>query len=285
MGGIVATVAGGYLLAMGLLFVFQRQLLYYPSGERPSLETAGLAGRMTPVRLTTADGLELLAWYAAAAEGRPTVVYFHGNAGHIGYRADKVRPYLAAGLGVLLLEYRGYGGNPGRPSEDGLYADARAALDFLDGAGVAAGRRVLYGESLGSAVAVRMAAERAARLGEASGEARVGAIVLEAPFTSVPALAQSKFPIFPTRWLVRDRLDSLARIGAVRAPVLVLHGEQDQVVPIRFGRTLFAAANDPKEMRIFPAAGHEDLDAHGVAEAVLDFLGRHLAEKGDSPLS
>ncbi|HLB79994.1 MAG TPA: alpha/beta hydrolase [Dongiaceae bacterium] len=265
MAGIVATVAGGYLLALGLLFVFQRQLLYYPSGERPSLETAGLAGRMTPVRLTTADGLELLAWYAAAAEGRPTVVYFHGNAGHIGYRADKVRPYLAAGLGVLLLEYRGYGGNPGRPDEEGLYADARAALDFLDGAGVAAERRVLYGESLGGAVAVQMAAERAA-----------GAVVLEAPFTSVPEVGQSKFPIFPVRWLARDRLDSLAKIGAVGAPVLVLHGEQDQIVPIRFGRALFAAANEPKEMRSFPAAGHEDLDAHGIAEAVLDFLGRRL---------
>ena len=265
MIGIVATVAGAYLLALGLLFVLQRQLLYYPSAERPSLESAGLEGRMRSLRLNTADGLELVAWYAAAAEGRPTVVYFHGNAGHIGYRADKVRPYLAAGLGVLLLEYRGYGGNPGRPDEEGLYADARAALDFLDGAGVAAERRVLYGESLGSAVAVQMAVEGAA-----------GAVVLEAPFTSVPEVGQSKFPIFPVRWLARDRLDSLAKIGAIGAPVLVLHGEQDQIVPIRFGRALFAAANDPKEMRSFPAAGHEDLDAHGVAEAVLDFLGRHL---------
>ncbi len=269
MGGIVATVAGAYVLALGLLFVFQRQLLYYPSAESPSLESAGLAGQMRSLPLNTADGLDIVAWYAAAAEGRPTVVYFHGNAGHIGYRADKVRPYLAAGLGVLLLEYRGYGGNPGRPSEAGLYADARAALDFLDGAGVAAGRRVLYGESLGSAVAVQMAAERA-----------VGAIVLEAPFTSVPDIGWSKFPIFPVRWLARDRLDSLAKIGAIAAPVLLLHGEQDQVVPIRFGRALFAAARDPKEMRIFPAAGHEDLDAHGVAEAVLDFLERHLPEKG-----
>lgn len=266
MSLLIGLVAALYLSVLALLFVFQRNLLYVLSAERPSLAEAGLDGVMRAVSLTTADGLELVAWYRPPpAPGAPLLLYYHGNAGHIGGRADKVKPYLDAGYGVLLPEYRGYGGNPGRPTEQGLYTDARAALDFLASEGVSPAHIVCYGESLGTAVAVQMAIERGC-----------GALVLEAPFTSVAAVAQSRYPIFPVKALVLDKFDSLAKIGGLRCPLFVMHGERDRIVPIRYGRALFAAAPAPKEAKWFPEATHVDFEDFGGSAVVRDFLKRHL---------
>src|SRR5262250_2244954 len=185
MGVIIGIAAGFYLAALLALFVFQRSLLYVPNTGAPSLAEAGLEGAMESVQIKTTDGLQLLAWYRAPSSNPGLMlVYFHGNAGHIGDRGDRVRPYLDAGFGVLLVEYRGYGGNPGRPSEAGLYADARAAIAFLREAGVGNDRIVLYGESLGTGVAVQMASEGVG-----------SALVLESPPSSIPAVAQSRYPI------------------------------------------------------------------------------------------
>ncbi|MGF1640179.1 MAG: alpha/beta hydrolase, partial [Rhodospirillales bacterium] len=170
---IVGLVAAGYVVVVGAMFAFQRSMLYLPSTTTPLPATSGVP-EMRPVGLVTADGLDLVAWYRPAAEGHPTIVYFHGNGGHIGHRGSKVRPYLDAGYGLLLVSYRGYGGNPGRPSEEGLYRDGRAALAFLGTHGVPPARTVLYGESLGTGVAVHIAAERARAMQP------VGALVLEA---------------------------------------------------------------------------------------------------------
>jgi fermentation-respiration switch protein FrsA (DUF1100 family) len=220
---------------------------------------------MEAVETRSADGLRLLAWYhAPPTDSSPVLVYFHGNAGHIGHRADRARPYIDAGFGVLLVEYRGYGGNPGRPTEDGLYADARAAVDFLTQQDVAPDRMVLYGESLGTAVAVQIARER-----------DCAALVLEAPFTSVAAVAQSRYWMFPVRHLVVDKFDSLAKIGTLRCPLFVMHGEADGVVPIRFGRQLYEAAKEPKESKWFAAGTHVNFDELGGPAAVLGFLRRH----------
>jgi len=256
-------IAGLYLAIVVLLFLLQRQLLYLPDRASPDLAASGLA--MSEVRLATADSLDLVAWYGPAPEGGATIVYYHGNGGHIGYRVGKAAALLDAGFGLLLVEYRGYGGNPGSPSEPGLYADGRAALDFLDRAGVPPTARVLYGESLGGGVAVQMASERPA-----------AALVLEAPATSIAAAAQFHYPFLPARWLVRDRFDSLSKIGRLGLPLLILHGAQDRVVPVRFGRELHAAANEPKEMRVFPHADHLDLDDYGAIEATVEFLRKHL---------
>ena len=265
MTNLIATLAAAYVLITAAMFLFQRQLMYYPDSSLPSPEASGLVG-VEVVTSTTEDGLDLGAWYRPARGAAPTVAYFHGNAGHIGHRAGKARPLLEAGLGILLVEYRGYGGNPGSPDERGLLADGRAALAFLADRGVGPERIVLYGESLGSGVAVALAAEMAARSAPAAG------LVLEAPFTSIADVAQIHYPFLPARWLVRDRFDSAARIGAVRAPVLVLLAEDDRVVPARLGRRLFEAAREPKVLRVFPGAGHEDLFEAGAARAVLDFL-------------
>jgi hypothetical protein len=164
-----------------------------------------------------------------------------------------------------MAEYRGYGGNAGTPSESGLVADGAAALDFLDGEGIAPNRLVIYGESLGSGVAVFLAAQR-----------EVASLILEAPFTSVAEVAQHHYSFIPASALLRDRFDSRAKIGNVRVPILVLHGERDRVVPLRYGRALFDVAPDPKELWLSREAGHEDLVRYGALEAVLDFLRRRV---------
>ena len=259
----------GYALAtygvlVGGLYVFQRQLLYFPDLEHPELGDLAALG-VREVSLRTVDELSLLSWYLPPSDGRPVIAYFHGNGGHIGYRTERLRWFARAGYGVLMAEYRGYGGNPGTPTESGLLADGIAALDFLGGAGITPNRLVIYGESLGSGVAVPLAVRR-----------EVAALILEAPFTSVAEVAQYHYSFIPASTLVRDRFDSRVSIGHLKAPILVLHGERDRIVPLRFGRALFDAAPEPKELWVAREAGHEDLVRYGAFEAVLDFLRRRV---------
>ena len=254
----------GYLLLVGAVYVFQRSLIYYPAGGRPEPAAYGVAD-MAAVSLRTGDGLDLLAWWKPPADGAaPVLAFFHGNAGHIGYRGAKLRPYLDRGWGVLLPAWRGYSGNPGSPSEDGLYADGRAALAFLAARGIDGDRVVLYGESLGAAIAIQMATET-----------KVAAVVLEAPFSSVADIGARMFPYLPVRLLARDRFENAAKIAAVGAPVLVLHGEADKTVPVAHGRRVFAAAAEPKSARFVAAAGHNDLHSFGVADTVMEFVRSH----------
>lgn len=263
--GVVGLVVAGYVALVGGMYTFQRSLLYLPSTATPSPAASGVP-EMTPVTLETADGLRLTSWYAPAEEDRETMVYFHGNGGHIGYRGDKVRPYLDAGYGMLLVSYRGYGGNPGSPSEDGLYADGRAAMAFLAERGVEPGETVLYGESLGSGPAVQIALEHA-RAGRP-----VAAAVLEAPFTSAVDVGAGHYPWAPVRWLMKDRFDSQSKIAGIQAPVLIVHGGRDRVVPFRHGEALYATAVAPKESFWIPEAGHNDLYAFGASSRILEFL-------------
>jgi uncharacterized protein len=256
--------AVGYAALAGGLYLFQRQLLYLPDRTRPEL--AGLAELgVREVTLSTEDGLSLLSWYLPPRPGQPVVAYFHGNGGHIGYRVERLLRFARQGFGVLMSEYRGYGGNPGTPSETGFYADGQAALAFLKREGVAPSRLVLYGESLGSGVAVQLATQH-----------EIAALILEAPPTSVAEVAQCHFPYVPASRMVVDRFDSLSRIAEVKAPILVLHGESDRVVPIRYGRTLFDAAPEPKEGWFVPDAGHEDLARYGGLDVAVAFIQRRL---------
>ncbi|MCZ6524750.1 MAG: alpha/beta hydrolase [Alphaproteobacteria bacterium] len=265
--GIAVTMIAVYALLVAAMYLFQRAVMYFPNRASPRLNFAGLDD-MEEVRLDTADGLSLLSWYkpaatATATGGGATLVYFHGNAGNIGDRGTKVRPLLDAGHGVLLVGYRGYGGNPGRPHEAGFYQDGRAALAFLAGRGVADERIVLYGESLGGGVAVQMASER-----------RLGAVVLEAPFTSAGDVGAAAYPILPVRLLIKDRFASVDKIAAIGAPLLIVHGEADRTVPTRLGRALLEAAQEPKQGVFLPGADHNDVFEHGGAAVVLDFLER-----------
>jgi len=253
MTQLIITVLGAYVAIAGLMFVFQRRLIYLPDRAAGSPAEAGVP-EMTPVTYRTADDLPITGWFAApAVADGPVLVYFHGNAGSIADRSYKVRPFLDAGLGVLLAGYRGYGGNPGRPSEDGLLRDGQAALDHLAAAGISPDRTILYGESLGSGVAVALAAEQ-----------RLGALILEAPFTSIVDVAAGAYPWLPVRLAMIDRFNSLARITSVTAPTVIVHGERDRTVPVRLGRRLLDHAAEPKAGIFFPEAGHTDLHDHGA---------------------
>jgi fermentation-respiration switch protein FrsA (DUF1100 family) len=249
--------AAGYVLLLGLLFVFQRTLLYPANQYRPTPAQLGLP-QMQVVVLRTADGLDLVGWYAPPRGERITVVSFHGNGDFIGANAEFARQLIDRGNGVLLTSYRGYSGNPGRPSEQGLYEDGRAALDFVERARA---RVVLQGFSLGSGVAVQLATER-----------KVAGLILEAPFTSAVDVAAAAYPFVPVRLLMRDRFESIAKIAAIDVPVLVTHGTRDEVVPAEQFDRLYEAIRAPKMRAVFDGATHVDLARHGSGRAALRFI-------------
>ena len=242
-----------------LMYVFQRSLMYFPDSVRTPPAAAGLP-QAQEVILATADGEKLVAWHVPPQGAKPVVIYFQGNAGALNLRADRFKWLIADGTGLLALSYRGYGGSTGKPSEAGLIRDALAAYDFAI-ARYPAERIVLWGESLGTGVAVALGAER-----------KIGGIILDAPFTSTTDVGAAAYPFAPVRWLMKDQFHSDERIARVKAPLLVLHGELDRIVPIAFGEKLFSLANDPKRMVRFPLGGHADLDDHGAKAAVKEFL-------------
>ena len=261
----VITAVTIYAVLLGLLYVFQRNLMYHPSSGHMDPAHYGVP-EMTSVKVETDDGLRLTAWYRPPAnEDTLTLLYLHGNAGHIGYRADKVKPYLEAGYGMLLLSYRGYGTNPGYPTEDHLYLDSRAALKFLADQHIPIFKTVIYGESLGTGVAV----EVAQNLG-------IAGLVLEAPFSSMVDAAALHFKLFPTSLLVRDKYDSLSKINNIKAPILIIHGKNDRTIPYSLGRKLYDMAPQPKEFFGIPNAGHNDLYDHGVAAKIIEYLENNL---------
>ena len=254
---ILVILAYGGVLA--LMYVFQRSLMYFPDRARTPPAAAGLP-QAEEVTLTSADGESLIAWYIPPKDSKPLVIYFHGNGGALYLRADRYRWLTADGVGLLGLSYRGYGGSTGKPSEDGLILDATAAYDFAT-TRYPARHIVLWGESLGTAVAIALAAER-----------EVGGLILDAPFTSIADVGAAAYPFAPVRWFIRDAFHSDERVVRVKAPLLVLHGERDSIVPLRFGERLFALAPEPKQMVRFPQGGHVDLDDHGAPKAVKGFL-------------
>ena len=259
-----ALAAALWLLLAGALFLGQRAILFRPDRTTPDAAAIGLAG-LAATRLTTADGLGLLAWTLPGAPDAPVILYLHGNAGHIGYRAERIRAIAAMGWGALVPEYRGYGGNPGQPSEAGLRQDAAAALALLQTQGIAPGRIVIWGESLGSGLAAWLAARHP-----------VGAVVLETPYTSIAAIAKQRYPFVPVDLLLKDRFDSLAELPAITAPILVAVAGRDRIVPPSMGHALHAAARAPSELWLAAEAGHSDLRHHGLVEAIAAFLARHL---------
>ena len=250
------------------LFLFQRRLLYLPEAHLPDPEQLGLRG-IEVMRPIADDGTPLLAWYAKPSHDDGYIVlYLHGNAGHIGDREDQMRRMRRLGWGVFMLEYRGYGGNPGKPTEDGLRRDARAGLAALRALGFPPGRILLWGESLGTGLAIGLATEQPAD------EPDVAAVLLESPYTSIADTAQFHYPYVPARWLIHDKFDSLSRISRVRAPIFIMQGTLDRIVPPMMGRALLAAATAPAEIWSVPGAGHNDLTDAGAIEAAGDFVSR-----------
>jgi uncharacterized protein len=256
---ILVAAVFGWIAVVILAYFGQRALMYFPEVVRTSPRAAGLP-QAEEVRLETSDGERVIAWHVPPSSKSFVILYFHGNGGALAWRAERFRMLVAHGAGLLALSYRGYGGSTGTPSEAGLRLDADALYRF------AAERYpqqhlVLWGESLGTGLAVPLAAERA-----------VGALILEAPFTSAVEVGAAVYPFLPVRRLMKDRFSSEDSIARVAAPVLVLHGARDEVIPIEMGERLYARIKSPKRFVRFAEGRHSDLDRHGAVAAALEFL-------------
>lgn len=262
----VGVVLAGVVVVLFLAWLFQRRLIYFPSDE-PVPPVASLLPAAEEVTFETEDGVRLGGWFLAPAPDvrGAAVLVFNGNAGNRAYRAPLAQALAAAGLGVLLFDYRGYGGNSGSPSETGLRADARAALAFLASRpGVDPKRLAYFGESLGAAVAVALAVERPP-----------AALVLRSPFTSLAEAGSLHYPFLPVGLLLKDRYDSITQIGLLRAPLLILAGGRDAVIPSEISRRLYEAAPEPKRFALNPGADHNDFEllaGSWLIGTVRDFL-------------
>ena len=236
------------LMMLALIWTQQRRLIYFPFGTVPEPSAIGLKGTTT-VKFTTADGLTLNGWFVAYTRTpRFTVIVFNGNGGNRAMRGELAKALAEEDLGVLLFDYRGYGGNPGSPTEAGLKEDARAALKYVLSRGDVDAKRVVYfGESLGSAVAAELAVAHPP-----------AALILRSPLTSLTDVGRFHYRYLPVGWLLRDRFDTLGRIARSRVPLLVIAGDQDRIVPMSQSRSVYDAANEPKALLIVPGADHND---------------------------
>jgi fermentation-respiration switch protein FrsA (DUF1100 family) len=249
----------GYVLVVAALYFGQRAMLYHPTALRIPPARAGMP-EAQEVELETSDGETLVAWHVPPRGDKPVVIYFHGNGEIVQWRIVHHRALIRDGAGLLAVNFRGYGGSTGTPSEDGLHRDAAAAYAFA-AARYPAQRIALYGVSLGTGVAVKLASEQP-----------VAKLVLEAPYTSTADVAAGLFPFVPVRWLMKDQLRSDQWIGKVHVPLLIMQGTRDDVIPIRFGERLFALAHEPKQFVRFDGGGHNDLDRYGVGDVARKFI-------------
>jgi len=266
-----------YVVVAALVYLFQDRLAYYPQVGRDLEATPRDYGLdYTPLTLLTADGEQLDAWFVPAPHSGAVALIFHGNAGNMVSRMDTLAMFHRLGYGVLIFDYRGYGRSTGRPSEEGLYRDAMAAWEYLTRErGIAPGRIVLFGESLGGAVAAWLAAQFAAN-------EQPGALVLASAFTSVPELAADLYPWLPTRGLVRLRYDTRAALAKINCPVLVAHSPDDDIIPFRHGQLLYAAAGEPRAF-LQMAGGHNEGFIFRLPTwvgALAEFLGKHVPPAG-----
>lgn len=247
-------------ILLALTWVFQRRLIYLPD-QRLAEPKDFWVEDMRVVKLHTKDGLILNAWYKKAQALKPTLVFFHGNGGHLGYRGPLIRPFLDKGLGVLLVSYRGYGGNPGKPTEDGLYSDAEAAMAFLFKQSVAC--IILYGESLGTGVAIHTA-----------NRYPIKALILQSPYNSLTDVAKYHYPLLAPNWLLVDRFESDTKIKHIKMPVLFMHGRRDLIIPLALALRLYRLTPTPKSIKIFEHQGHNDLPVDGIVKTVMAFIER-----------
>lgn len=260
----------GYCALALYVFSMQPRLLYYPDMPSRAIEATPDAIGLSheTVRLTAADGVQLHGWFVPVRQARATLLFCHGNAGNISHRLDSIRLFHDLGLNVLIFDYRGYGQSDGSPSEKGSYQDADAAWDYLvNRRHTGPGRIVIFGRSLGAAIAADLASRT-----------RPAAVILESAFTSIPDMAATLYPWLPIRILSRYRYDNSVKISRISSPLLIVHSRDDEIIPFAHGRRLFTLANDPKHFLAL-SGGHND--AHQTNRRVYTqelqaFLARYL---------
>jgi fermentation-respiration switch protein FrsA (DUF1100 family) len=266
---VLGVIVMGYLALMALMYLMQRRLQYFPDRNPPGKPADVGLKEMQVVTVTTEDNLDLVAWFAEPKEkAGKIVILYHGNAGNISNRAIKAAHFMERGYGVFMCEYRGYGGNPGSPTEEGLYKDARAAIKWLEARGYTTGQFVIYGESIGSGVAVQMAAEIQPRQ-----------LILEAPFSSAVDVGRRSYGFIPVDVLILDRYDSHGKIQNIKTSLFIIHGDEDAVIPIDLSKKLFEQANHPKEFITIERGGHSDLYSHHAGHVIGDWLDKQVKEE------
>lgn len=241
-------------------WLLQRELMYHPDTVRVDPEVFGLDG-VEEIVLTAPDDHRVLAWWAKPRPGKLTLLYFHGNAGSLATRGERLKAYQDAGYGILMMTYRGYGGSTGKPSERSNVSDGKRAYAWLRAQGIEAKGIVVYGESLGSGVATQVAAEMS-----------VASVILDAPYTTMVAVAEIHYPYLPARWFMTDRYLTRDYIRKIEAPLLIVHGSQDGVIPARMGRELFELAVPPKRFELIEGAGHNDHWTFGSQQRIFAWL-------------
>jgi protein-L-isoaspartate(D-aspartate) O-methyltransferase len=262
---VVAVVA----IVLALAWSLQRRMIYFPMVHVPPPGESGLAG-IEAVRFTTSDGLELQAWFLPVEHPppRPTVIVFNGNAGNRAHRVELGDALRHRGFQVLLVDYRGYGGNPGTPTERGLALDSRAARAYLATRDdVDPSRLVYFGESLGAAVAVDLATEFPP-----------SALILRSPFTSMSDVGQHHYPILPVGLLVRDRFPTIDRVQRLQAPLLVIAGDEDRIVPFEQSQRVYESAPEPKEFVVIAGADHNDVELL-AGDEMIEAIARFIEEQ------
>ena len=230
----ILTIFAIYFLVLVFLYFYQRNLLYHPnennySGDKISVD-------IEKVKIQTADNIELLGWYHEKnLNDYKTLVYFHGNAGSLENRIHKLNHFQDMNINFLIIAWRGFNGNKGKPSERGLYVDGKSAIDWLKKKGVDEKNLILYGESLGTGVATHLAQNK-----------NYAGVILETPFTSMIDAAKNFYPYIPINLLLKDKFENFKKIKNINIPILVMHGEIDQIVPFSMGKKIYEIANNPK---------------------------------------
>lgn len=267
MWTVLIALAVGWLAVCVAAFVLQERLIFFPGGP-PSATPASIGLPFEGVELVAADGATIDAWWIPAERARGAVIVCHGNAGNIEGRLPLAVALHRLDLAVLLFDYRGYGASTGRPSEQGLYLDAEAAYDYVvQAARIAPARIVAYGESLGGAVAAELASRRP-----------VGALVLDAAFTSLADVGASTYRFLPVRFILRHGFDTRAKLAKLSVPVLLMHSPDDEVVPASHAEALRRCAREPVEF-VSTAGFHNDggwLRSGALGASVARFFERHL---------
>ena len=222
-----------YFVITVVVYFFQRKLLYHPFS--PQITGKGLIHNFETINFKTSDNFELKGWFHLKNSNKKTILFLHGNAGNLDNRIDKLNSLGSMDINFLIISWRGYSGNPGNPSETGLYKDALGGIEWLNKKGISNDRIILYGESLGTAITTEVAQNE-----------NFAGIILEAPFTSMVDMGQKIYPIFPVKFLLKDKYESKNKIKNIKSPILVLHGKKDKIVPFYMGEKIFEMANSPK---------------------------------------
>jgi len=231
---ILLTFAFIYFLIIVITYIFQRNLLYHPTDNNYSKDEISVL--VKKIKIKTSDNIDLISWYHnKKSNNYKTILFLHGNAGSLENRIHKINHFKDINVNFLLISWRGFSGNKGKPTEEGLYEDARSAVKWLESNGVKEKNIIIYGESLGTGVAIEIAQNK-----------KFAGIILESPFTSMIAAGKDKYPYLPVSFLLKDKYENDKKIKNIKSPILVMHGMVDNIVPFHMGNKIYNLANEPK---------------------------------------